>query len=111
MDPQETRNQTLSRVARELSAEIRRQAHRRWDSVRMAERNEGKRHVWRFRSAEDGVERFLHVPHMVMAQGENPSAELQAQLDRARWLDRLQDGPETSFLLSPSGRLRPWPRA
>ncbi|HET7274250.1 MAG TPA: hypothetical protein VFI91_03685 [Longimicrobiaceae bacterium] len=110
MDSQETHRQTRSRVTRELGSMIRRQAHKKWDGVRTAERNEGKRHVWRFRSGPDSDERFLHVPHQSMAR-EGAAEVLVDQLRKARWLDRLQAGPETSFVLSPAGRLQPWPRA
>jgi hypothetical protein len=108
MTPKETRDETLSRVTRELGAGIRSQANTRWGSIRTAHRNEGRRHVWRFSSASDGVERFLHVPHRVMVSGSNAAETLMAQLGAAKWLDRIQDGPETSFLLSASGRLKPW---
>jgi hypothetical protein len=108
MTPKETRQETLSRVARELGAGISSEAHGRWGSIRTAHRNEGKRHVWRFKSASDGVERFLHVPHSAMVEGENAAQTVLAQLGAAKWLDRIQDGPERSFRLSSSGRLKPW---
>lgn len=110
MDPQETPKETISRVARELGQVIRRQAHGRWEGVRTAQRNEGSRHVWRFQAGPDSTERFLHVPHMSMAGGENAAEVLLGQLRKARWLDRLQNGPERSFLLSPAGNLKPWPK-
>lgn len=109
MDPQQE-PQALTRVVREMGVEIRKQAHGRWTQVRTSERNEGSRHVWRFRSGPDMVERFLHIPHEVLLDGRNSAAGLLEQLKRAHWLDRLQEGSATSFLLSPTGRLRPWPK-
>jgi len=108
MDPQETRRETLNRVTRELGTEIRSQARDRWKGVRTAERNEGDRHVWRFKSSKEAPERFLHVHRQALVHGDNPAAVLLDQLTEARWLDRLQEGPETSFVLSRAGRLRPY---
>jgi hypothetical protein len=110
MSPKETSQETLSRVTRELGAGIRRQARTHWGSIRTAHRNEGKRHVWRFKSGADGTERFLHVPHKSMVSANDAAETLMAQLGAAKWLDRMQEGPETSFLLSSSGRLKPWKR-
>lgn len=110
MDSQET-NPLSTKVIKEMGASIRRQAHARWDDVRTAERNEGGRHVWRFRKGPDESERFLHVPRKSMTKGDNPGAALLKQLSNANWMDRLQEGPETSFVLSPAGRLQPWPRS
>lgn len=110
MDPQEKRRQALARVTREMGVTIRRQARGRWGDVRTAERNEGGRHVWRFRGP-DSDDRFLHVPRSSMIEGDDPAAALLKQLTKARWLDRLQEGPGNSFVLSPRGNLRPWPRA
>lgn len=106
MKPMETRQQKLSRVAREIGAEISQQAGGRWRNLRTARRNEGKRHVWRFRAGSGEPDRYLHLSHQAMADGENSAATLLAQLRDARWLDRMQEGPETSFILAPSGRLR-----
>jgi hypothetical protein len=107
-DPQP---EAVVEVARKMGIEIRKQARGRWANVRTAERNEGSRHVWRFQSGPDMVERFLHVPHEVMTEGKNPAAALMDQLKKAHWLDRLAEGSATSFVLSPTGRLRPWPKA
>lgn len=102
----ETNQQKLARVARELGAEMRRQAGGRWRNVRTAKRDLGDRHVWRFRTAGDSPDRFLLLSHRAMTAGENPTATLLAQLEEARWLDRMHTGPETSFRLAPSGRLQ-----
>ena len=109
MTPKEKREQSLTRVIREMGETIRRQARGRWEGVRTAQRKEGGRHVWRFRPAGD-AERFLHVSRRAMVEGEDPAGTLLKQLGEARWLDRLQEGPETAFVLSPAGRLRPWPK-
>jgi hypothetical protein len=66
--------------------------------------------VWRFRSGADSQERFLHVPRESMAHGQNPTASLLNQLEDAHWLDQLHEGPERSYLLSPAGNLKPWPK-
>lgn len=100
MDPKETSRQRATRVASELGPVIRRQARGRWARVRVAERNERGRHVWRFRTGPGAEERFLHIEHRVMAQGRNPAARLLKRLDAGGWLDRLQDEPETALLLS-----------
>jgi hypothetical protein len=105
MDAMETPQQKLTRVAREVGTVIREQAGGRWERVRTAERNEGKRHVWRFRSGGQ-PDRFLHLSHRAMTKGEDPTTTLLAQLQRADWLDRMQQGPETTFFLAPSGRLQ-----
>lgn len=110
MDAHESQKDRLARVAREMGTVLRRQARRRWESVRTAERNERNRHVWRFRDGPDGGERFLHVTHEAMVQADGPSALLD-QLKTGRWLDRLSDGPATGLLLSVGGRLEPWPRS
>ena len=86
---------------------LRRQARKRWETVRTAERNEGNRHVWRFQPGPDGGERFLHVTHEAMLQGDTPT--LLGQLKSGRCFQRLHDGPETSLLLSRGGRLEPYP--
>jgi hypothetical protein len=111
MDQQETHHEKLARVAREMDTVIRGQARRKWEKVRTANRNEKGRHVWRFRSGGDGSERFLHVTHAAMRQGENPAQQLLRQLRAERWLDRLSEGPATALLLSEDGRLEPWPSA
>jgi hypothetical protein len=110
MNSKETQRQKLDRVAKELGGMLRRQARRKWDSVRTAERNERGRHVWRFRSGVDGSERFLHVTHEALDQGESSSRLLFEQLKAGRWLDRLHEGPETALLLSREGSIEPWPQ-
>ena len=110
MNPKETRQQQMKRVARKLSGTIRRQARERWTEVRTAERNERGRHVWRFRSGPAQGERFLHIEHGAMVQGKNPAARLLKQLEDAGWLDRLQQGPETALLLSKNGQLAALPQ-
>lgn len=105
----ETNHEKLDRVARQMGSAIRRQAHRRWETVRTAERNQGGRHVWRFQSGPEGGDRFLHVPHETMVQGDDPAPVLLAQLRKERWLDRMDEGAATSLLLSKSGRLEPLP--
>jgi hypothetical protein len=106
MDPKETPEQRVSRVAQEIGTEIRRQVRGRW-KVLTADRNERGHHVWRFKpAAEDGV-RFLHIEHRAMAKGKG-SAALLEQLEAERWLDRLQNGPETSLVLSSDGTVSPF---
>jgi len=102
----ESTEQKLARVARELGAAMRQQASGRWGAVRTAKRNLGDRHVWRFRSGEGQPDRFLHLSHESMLRGANPATTLLSQLNAAGWLDRMQRGPETSFLLSRNGELR-----
>lgn len=109
MPQNETNHEKLDRVARQMGSAIRRQAHRRWETVRTAERNQGGRHVWRFQSGPEGGDRFLHVPHAAMVQGDDPAPVLLEQLKKARWLDRLNDGSVTSLLLAENGRLEPLP--
>ena len=82
------------------------QAGGRWGAVQTATRNLGSRHVWRFRSGTGEPDRFLLLSHRAMTEGENPTATVLAQLHEAHWLDRMQEGPETSFRLESSGRLR-----
>jgi hypothetical protein len=109
MAKNDPKREKMARVAHELGSALRRQARRNWDEVRMAERNEGPRHVWRFRSGSDGDERFLYVTHEALTKGENPAPALLKQLEAGRWLDRLQNGPETSLLLSTGGTLEAGP--
>jgi hypothetical protein len=110
MDGKNRQQEKLSRVARELGTLIRRQAHELWDSMRVAKRNERGQHVWRFRFGTEVQDRFLRVSHQAMAQGENPSRLLFEQLQAGRWIERLNDGPETALLLTSGGQLRAWPR-
>jgi hypothetical protein len=110
MDPQESKQDKVSRVARQVSGALRKQARRQWDTVKTAERNERGRHVWRFQAGADQPERFLHVTHDALADGDNAAPLLLQQLKTGRWLDRLQEGPETSLLLSRGGRLEAWPK-
>jgi hypothetical protein len=110
MDAHESRKDKLARVAREMGTVLRRQARRRWETVRTAERNERNRHVWRFRGGPDEGERFLHVTHMAMVQADGPAALLE-QLKAGQWLDKLSAGPATALLLSEGGRLEPWPQS
>jgi hypothetical protein len=110
MDSKETRKQRVTRVARELSTELRRQARGTWSSVRTAQRNERDRHVWRFQPGPDAGERFLHIEHRAMVSGRNPAVRLLEQLRSERWLDRLKQGPETALLLSSDGELAEYTR-
>lgn len=110
MDPNESQQQRVSVVAQEMGAALREEVRSRGEKVRVAERNEGRRHVWRFRSGAGQGDRFLHVAHRAMAGGERPAERLLGQLSRAGWLDRLFEGSDTSFMLSPRGRLQPWPK-
>ena len=103
MDSRENQSIKVAKVARLIGAELRKQARKSWQGVRTAERNEGNRHVWRFRSAEDGSERFLHVAKSEMVQGEESATSLLAQLEAGGWIDRLSRGPETALLLSKAG--------
>ncbi|HEX5723933.1 MAG TPA: hypothetical protein VFX98_00630 [Longimicrobiaceae bacterium] len=108
MDRREEQRQKLERVAQEVGAVLRRQARRKWDGVRTAERNERGRHVWRFRSESDSRERFLHVTHEAMRQGNRTTAILLEQLAAGRWLDRLDAETTPSLVLSKGGQLEPW---
>ena len=107
MDRNETPRQRVTRVASELGPIIRRQARGRWTQVRMAERNEHGRHVWRFRPGAGAEERFLHIEHRAMVRGRDPAARLLKRLDAEGWLDRLHDGSDTALLLSRDGQLVP----
>jgi len=106
MEPRETPQQKIARVAHELGAELHRAVDGKWGPLRIARRNLGNRHVWRFRSTGGAPDRFLLLSHRAMTEGENPTARLLAQLEKERWVDRMQAGPETAFSLLPSGRLR-----
>jgi hypothetical protein len=110
MEPQRNNPPSISTVIHDMGESLRQQARQRWKGVRTAQRKERGRHVWRFRSGSDSQERFLHVPRESMTNGQNPAASLLNQLEDAHWLDQLQDGPERSYLLSPAGNLKPWPR-
>ena len=110
MDQPETHDQKMSRVARELDAAIRRLAEGRWGSVRLADRDEGRRHAWRFRRGPKSGARFLRVTHRAMDQGENPVPLLMEQLAEGRWLDRLNGGADGSLVLDAGGRLELRPR-
>jgi hypothetical protein len=105
MTPREQHKQQITRVAGELSAAIREQAQGRWSRVHTAERNEPGRHVWRFRTGPGEGERFLHIEHRAMVRDGNAAASLLEQLQAGRWLDRLQQGPETAVLLSRDGQV------
>ena len=105
MEANESHREKLDRVAREMGAAIRRQARRRWDAVRTAERNERGSHVWRFQPGEGGEERYLHVTHEAMAQADAP--RLLEQLRAGHWLSRLSRGPATALVLGRDGRLEP----
>lgn len=111
MNPEDARREQLTRTLRQLGTSITEDARERWKGVRTAYRTQRSREVWRFTMKGDSVERFLHVPHEAMGQGKDAAAVVMGQLRQAGWLDRLQDGPERSFVLSPSGRLQPWPKA
>ncbi len=109
MDSQDPKREKLSKTVRELGSSIRDDARERWNGVKTAHRRQGSRQVWRFRT-KDAVERFLHVPEDTIGRGRDAAAVVMGQLRDAEWLDRLQRGPETSFVLAPSGKLRPWPK-
>lgn len=105
MDARENRNARVAKIAREIGAELRKQARKSWQGVRTAERNEGNRHVWRFRTSKDGSDRFLHLTHREMVQGD--AASLLRQLEAAGWTDRLS-GADNALVLS-QGALQPYP--
>lgn len=109
MEGREHQHRKVAEVAKEIGAVLRRQARKRWETVRTAERNEGNRHVWRFKAGPDGGERFLHVAHEAMVDGDNAGPMLLDQLKAGRLFDRLHRGPETSLLLSKGGRLEAYP--
>ncbi|HEX6751525.1 MAG TPA: hypothetical protein VF092_29805 [Longimicrobium sp.] len=103
MGKREIEHQKLARVVKEVGAVLRRQARKRWDTVRTAERDEGNRHVWRFQQSGSGDARFIHVSHDAIRQGD--AATLLDQLRAGRCFTRLDRGPETALLLSTGGRL------
>jgi len=100
MEARENRSARVAQAAREIGTELRKQARKSWQGVRTAERNEGNRHVWRFRSPRDGSDRFLHLSHREMVQGD--SASLLRQLEAAQWTERLS-GSENAMILSGGG--------
>jgi hypothetical protein len=108
MTPREQQKQQITRVAGELSPAIKAQAQGQWSRVRTSERNQGGQHVWRFRAGPGQAERFLHIEHRAMAR-DNAAASLLEQLQAGRWLDRLQQGPETALLLSRDGQVTALP--
>jgi hypothetical protein len=107
MTPNETHEQKMIRITGELDKALRRQAEGTWRRVRTADRAEPRGHAWQFRPTPDGATRFLRVSHKAMEQADNP-AMLLSQLSEARWLARLDDGPETSLVLGAGGRLEPF---
>ena len=108
MENRDHQQRKVAAVAKEIGGVLRRQARKRWETVRTAERNEGNRHVWRFQAGPDGGERFLHVSHEAMVD-ENAGPVLLEQLRSGRVFERLHRGPETSLLLSKGGRLEAYP--
>lgn len=110
MESQESKHDQVAIVAREMGDALRRDVSSQAGRVRVSERNEGSRHVWRFRADERSPERFLHIGHGSMTAGENASAKLLAQLKKAEWSERLFGGSVTSLMLSPQGQLKPWPK-
>ncbi|MFL5382158.1 MAG: hypothetical protein ACJ8GN_06555 [Longimicrobiaceae bacterium] len=108
MEGREHQDRKVAEVAKEIGAVLRRQARKRWETVRTADRNEGNRHVWRFQAGPGHAERFLHVTHEAMLEAD-AAPTLIAQLKTGRLFERLHRGPETSLLLSRSGRLEAYP--
>ena len=106
MDASESTQQKLDRVTGEIGAALKEQARDRWGTVRTAKRSRGARQVWRFRTGGGHPDRYLALTHRSMVKGQDPTATLLAQLREAHWLDRMQAGPETSFMLMSSGLLR-----
>ncbi len=102
----ESPEQKLARVAQEVGTALRKQVSGRWGGVRTARRSSSKRHVWRFRPGSGQPDRFLHLSHRAMVEGDDPTSRLLGQLKEAGWLERMQRGPETSFRLGASGELR-----
>ena len=109
MEGRDHQQRKVAEVAKEIGGVLRRQARKRWETVRTAERNEGNRHVWRFQAGPGGGERFLHVTHEAMVQGDDTASTLIEQLKSGRCFERLHKGPETSLLLSKGGRLEAYP--
>jgi len=109
MEGREHQSQRVAQVAKEIGAVLRRQARKRWETVRTADRNQGNRHVWRFQTGPEQAERFLHVTHEAMMDGDAAGPTLIAQLKSGRLFERLHRGPETSLLLSKGGRLEAYP--
>jgi hypothetical protein len=103
------RLQRVASVAAALGTALRSEARGRWERVATAERNEGGRHVWRFRAGAGVPDRFLHVTHEAMARTADPTSELLRQLQVGQWIERLGNGPETALLLSRDGRLESYP--
>jgi hypothetical protein len=101
MEARENRSERVAKAARVIGAELRKQARKSWQGVRTAERNEGNRHVWRFRSPKDGSDRFLHLSHREMVLG--GPASLLRQLEAAGWIDRLTSGSENALILAKGG--------
>ena len=99
----ESHDQKMSRIAGELGAVLRQQAAGTWQRVRTGERSEGRRHAWKFRPTPDASVRYLRVTHEAM--DESPVQTLLSHLTAGRWLDRLDDGHETSLVLNAGGRL------
>jgi hypothetical protein len=104
MNRKESQQQRVVRVSQELGAALRSQIQGRYRQVRTAERNEPGRHVWRFQVGPNSGSRFLHVEHKAMS-GTDATPRLLRQLEAARWIDRLKEGPETAFVLSADGEL------
>jgi hypothetical protein len=111
MKPDDARSERLTRAVQELGASIKEAAREQWKGVKTAHRRERSREVWRFTTRGDSEDRFLHVPQDVILTGQDAAATVMGKLREAGWLDRLQKGPEKSFVLSPSGSLKPWPKA
>jgi hypothetical protein len=107
MDSRPSRQEQLARVVHELTTSLRTQARAQWKGVKTAQRRQGSREVWRFRVNGGTTERFLHVPHKAITLRRDAADVLLEQLGSEKWLDRLQAGPETAFVLSPTGRLQP----
>lgn len=100
----ESHEQKISRVTQELGTALRQQAKGKWGAVRTAGRGEDRRYAWRFlQPGENGSHRFLRVTHKAMMQ--SPVPMLLEQLQTGRWLDRLDEGSETSLVLRSGGRL------
>jgi hypothetical protein len=110
MKRREAHKQRVAQVAEELRSVIGRQVRSEWSDVRMAERNEGGHHVWRFRTESDLKDRFLHIDHRAMVSGRDATARLTEQLTSSPWAERLR-GPETALLLTREGQMTSHARA